>query len=231
MNGLKHYLVYLITNTVNGKIYVGKHETFDPDDDYMGSGDLLKRAQAKYGLDKFTKTILADFDEPWSMANMEATIVDEEFVKRKDTYNMMIGGCGGFSYVNKIYTTDRRHEGGKRSAITLAAKAGVSISEFYSNLHKKIWENLSPEQRKKQIEFHTAKVRRYYITHKSTFLGKHHTNESKAKIGKANSKYQSGVGNSQYGTHWWRDPITGESHKFRDGDSIPQGWIRGRKIH
>ena len=100
MNGLKHYLVYLITNTVNGKIYIGKHETYDPDDDYMGSGKLVKTAQRKYGLDKFTKTVLADFDEPWSMNNMEALVVDEEFVKRKDTYNIKVGGDGGFDYIN-----------------------------------------------------------------------------------------------------------------------------------
>lgn len=50
MNDLKHYLVYLITNTVDKKIYIGKHETYDPNDDYMGSGTILKRAQAKYGI-------------------------------------------------------------------------------------------------------------------------------------------------------------------------------------
>ena len=40
----KYYLVYKTTNLVNGKIYIGKHETDNLNDGYLGSGKLLKRA-------------------------------------------------------------------------------------------------------------------------------------------------------------------------------------------
>lgn len=36
-----HYTVYVITNNINRKVYIGKHQTKDINDDYMGSGKLL----------------------------------------------------------------------------------------------------------------------------------------------------------------------------------------------
>ena len=38
------YIIYKITNLVNGYIYIGQHGTNNINDDYMGSGRALKRA-------------------------------------------------------------------------------------------------------------------------------------------------------------------------------------------
>lgn len=56
-----HYLIYKVTNNINGKIYIGCHKTEDIEDSYMGSGKYLKRAIEKNGLENFTKEILYDF--------------------------------------------------------------------------------------------------------------------------------------------------------------------------
>lgn len=90
-----HYLVYQITNNINGMIYVGKHQTKNINDSYMGSGIYIIRAIKLYGVQNFTKTILFDFDDPIKMDDKEKEIVNEEFVARSDTYNIALGGFGG----------------------------------------------------------------------------------------------------------------------------------------
>ena len=51
----KFNYIYLITNTLNNKIYVGKHSTDNLDDGYMGSGKIIIRAIKKYNKENFTK--------------------------------------------------------------------------------------------------------------------------------------------------------------------------------
>ena len=53
MKQYKHYMIYKITNTINGKIYIGKHKCDDLDDGYFGSGKRLWIAINKYGLENF----------------------------------------------------------------------------------------------------------------------------------------------------------------------------------
>ena len=82
------YTIYKITNSVNGKIYIGSHKTTDINDNYMGSGKYLKYAQNKYGIDNFVKTILFVFDTPELMYKKEAELVNECFLLKENTYNL-----------------------------------------------------------------------------------------------------------------------------------------------
>ena len=88
-----HY-TYRTTNTINGKIYVGKHSTSNLDDGYIGSGKALNRAFVKHGKNNFTREILEFFGSSEEAFAAEAKIVNDEFVLREDTYNMKPGGFG-----------------------------------------------------------------------------------------------------------------------------------------
>ena len=73
------HLVYLTTNLVNSKIYVGVHSTYNPDDGYLGSGKTLKKAIKKYGESNFKRQILHFCLDKHQMNYWETFIVDEIF--------------------------------------------------------------------------------------------------------------------------------------------------------
>ena len=95
-----HYIIYKTINLINGKIYIGKHQTNDLNDDYLGSGTRLARAIEKYGIENFKREILHVLGSKEEMDQKEREIVDEDFLLRDDVYNAKLGGGGGWDFVN-----------------------------------------------------------------------------------------------------------------------------------
>lgn len=107
-------IVYLTINIKNLNIYVGVHMTENPYvfDGYLGCGikgpncyqfkhpkTPFQHAVKKYGFDSFKRITLYIFDNYDDALLKEAEIVNEEFIKRKDTYNCALGGNG--SVINR----------------------------------------------------------------------------------------------------------------------------------
>lgn len=91
----KYHYLYKITNMINGKIYIGIHSTTDLNDRYMGSGKKLLNAFKKYGIKNFNKEILCFCNTREEICQLEKEIVNEEFIKREDVYNLNTGGQYG----------------------------------------------------------------------------------------------------------------------------------------
>jgi hypothetical protein len=87
-----HYTIYKITNHTNGKYYIGRHATKDVNDSYMGSGIGIKNAINKYGIENFTKEIIAETENADALWDLEKEIVNEDVVKDPMSYNMSYGG-------------------------------------------------------------------------------------------------------------------------------------------
>lgn len=99
---MKYHVIYKVTNLKNEKIYVGYHSTSNLEDDYLGSGKLIKKAIEKYGPENFKREILHVFDNMEEALSKEREIVTEEFINDERTYNLQIGGWGGWNYINKL---------------------------------------------------------------------------------------------------------------------------------
>lgn len=208
-----YYTVYKITNQVDGKIYIGSHKTKDLNDSYMGSGKYLKYAQEKYGIDKFTKEILFVFECAEEMYAKEAELVTEEFLATENTYNLKIGGFGGFDHINS--DDSKRIQKNKKAAKVTQTKHGDKLST---------WGKKGGASR---IKKHGL-CEKFHEAGKTSMKGKHHTEDAKQKISEKNSLNQRGHKNSQFGSMWITDGI---SNKKVPKDSIvPEGWYKGRRV-
>jgi 3-oxoacyl-ACP reductase-like protein len=218
-----YYTIYKITNKLNGKIYIGKHQTKDLNDGYMGSGKYLKRAIEKYGIENFSKEILNVFDNEEKMNAEEAKIVTEEFVKDNNNYNLCIGGEGGFSYINS--------NGLNVDIVEQRSRNQNMVSQWSKNANdiKKLKLKNDLIFKETYLKNMSNGVKKYIHENGHWWNGKTHTEETKRKISEANSNHQMGKDNSQYGTMWITDGINNKKIK-KDVDFIPDGWYKGRKI-
>ena len=209
-----NYLIYKITNKVNGKIYIGKHKTEDENDDYFGSSSLLKRAMKKHGKQNFVKEIIHRLASEDEMNKTEASIVNKDFVLREDTYNLVVGGEGSWEYVNK-----NRLNGS-------SAKSKKWVDSTKSNwkpMKNKFLDMIHNDAAFKKRFSESIKAR--YARDGHPWDGRKHSTESKLKMA---SHDRSGNKSPSFGRMWINNGI--ENKKIPSDQSMPDGFVRGRLL-
>ena len=223
-----YYLIYKTTNKINGKYYIGMHKTNNIDDDYIGSGTYFRKALKKYGRENFEREILEFCNSEEEMRKAEIRYITEDVVNDKNSYNLKLGGSGGWDYVNKILTDS------ERKRITK-----IALDGFKEKFKDPVWRERYCQNMKKIFSSEAIKnkmskeQKEYFKTPPGTWTGKHHTEKSKKKIGEANSKSQRGIKNSQYGTCWISNTLIKKSIKINKEflfEYIIEGWIKKRII-
>ena len=91
----KYHYLYKITNKLTDQFYIGIHSTNNLNDNYMGSGTLLKRDYKIYGRDNFTKEIIKFFDNRSDLIKYEQEIINEELLRDPLCINITKGGIAG----------------------------------------------------------------------------------------------------------------------------------------
>ena len=183
----------------------------------MGSGKLITRAIKKYGIENFTKEILHVLQTEAEMNAKEKELVTEELCQSTKTYNLCVGGHGGFSYIN-------------RNAFNLSPKRNLDLGAAKK---KQDWLRANdPDWVEKNRTLKRTVIKKY--VHEKyphgIWLGKSHSEESKQKIGAANKGKGIGVNNSQSGTCWVTNGI--ENKKIKQevlSEWIAKGFYKGRR--
>ena len=202
----QYYYIYKTINVINGKYYIGMHSTDNLNDGYIGSGTRLKRSIMKYGKENFKTEILEFLPTKEELIKREKDIINEDVLNDPNSMNLQPGGGGGLS-----------GEEHKRKFLHAGGMSALPRLEIYRKIHLEKLKN-DEEYR----EFYRSKLKggnKYW-------QGKHHRDETKKKIGEANSIKQKGNLNSQFGTCWITNGI--ENKKVKKENEIPAGWVLGR---
>ena len=215
INTYMYYYVYQITNLLSNKVYVGKHKSAKHpfENQYYGSGKQIIAAIKKYGIENFKKEVLQYCSSMEEMADKEAEVVTEDFVKRSDTYNMHKGGLGGWDHYNgtKEHSINSS-KGGKKAAKQLnefIAEQKANNTEWWENWYNKVCES------NKELSLRTQ-----------TPETKDKRRDTFTKIG-----HSQGEKNSQFGKIWISNILTKEVKRITLNEVIPESWVRGKKGH
>lgn len=93
---MKYYYIYKITNKVNGKIYIGKRTTGTKpeEDNYLGSGKMIKWAINKYWKENFKKEVL-ELCTKDNLSEREIYYIELYNCRNNEIgYNIIEGGYG-----------------------------------------------------------------------------------------------------------------------------------------
>ena len=147
-------IIYKTTNIINNKFYIGIHSTNKIEDDYLGSGKLLKKAIKKYGVNNFKREILFNYKNRILADKKEKEIVNKEFIKNNLTYNLALGGRSGPGLSNKGYKHTKEaikkiSESSKRPC-SYAKKIKIGNANRNNKMSKDVIENNS----KLRIEYY-----------------------------------------------------------------------------
>jgi hypothetical protein len=210
----KFHYIYKITNTKNGKYYIGMHSTDNIDDGYFGSGKRLRNSIRKHGKDSHDKEILEYLDDGISLIEREVELVNEDLLKDPMCMNLLLGGTGGITEGVNEWSNEMQRELSKR---------GNARLKFLRENDKEWVKKLSE---KRSIIGKIRSENGGNINFINSFKNKNHTQKTKDEIGAKSSISQTGEKNSQFGTIWVNNCLT--EKKINSSTAIEEGWKRGR---
>ena len=92
INKFKFHFVYIITNLINSKQYVGDHSTNNINDNYLGGGSYIKRSIKNHGKENFKREILEYFDTKQEAFNAQEKYIIQYNTLAPNGYNLSTKG-------------------------------------------------------------------------------------------------------------------------------------------
>ena len=162
--------IYITTNMVNGKKYIGQKKFGRKWEDYLGSGKYFKNALNKYGKDYFKREIIAIAYNKDKLDELEiGFIMEHDATNSSEYYNISRGGGSNAG----IFVSQET-----RNKISSANKGKIVSEETRQKLRDANIGKTRSEETKLKMSGTGGVNHQCY--------GKEHSEETKRKISKAN---------------------------------------------
>lgn len=237
--------IYMFTNLLNNKRYIGKHKYHKPelDKNYLTSGKIITESIKKHGLDNFKQEIIDIADSLEELNEKESYYIREFKTRHPDGYNLTDGGDGApnldeDSRKKLAYwagkkqsdeSKEKRRESLKKVKRTPEWLAKMSAS---NKKHKPSdLTRLRSSERHKgshwcnngSIEIMLECAREIPEGYK---LGRLKSNKPKKKLGPKNPETIKKISDKKRGSKWYNNGIY--EQMIHPEDIIPDGFIPGR---
>lgn len=184
-------VIYKTTNLINGKIYIGQDTKNNQN--YLGSGKILKYSINKYGKDNFIKEILEYCKNIDELNEREKYWITElNSTNREIGYNVTFGGQSGWMLGLKHTEDTKLNYSIKRKGVLIGEKNGMYGKKHTDESKKKMsnpkFGSDNGMYGKKHSEETKNKMSNKLIGEANPFYGKKHSEETKQKMSETAKK-------------------------------------------
>jgi len=232
---LQTYYIYEITYNGDGRNYIGQrhcplNKTPETDTSYMGKGKHILAAEKKYGIENFSKRILAICYTQEILDILEIEYIRLYKQIGKAEFNIAPGGLGGKG--NWLYLSEIRQIEIKRK-ISLANKGKIITEEQRKNISEKLKGRPSPNKGHKANLETKRKMseivkKRYQNPEERKKTGEKVKNSEKYKISRKNPEFRKRMSDINKGRHLSEESRRKMSEKAKGRKWTPE--MRERMI-
>jgi len=171
-----HGFIYITTNMIDGKRYIGQKIFNKGWEVYLGSGKHFKRAIKKYGKENFSREIIAIAYSKEELDKLHNAVESDDY------YNLCDGGIGTTGFTHSEETKQKQSEANKGEKSYIYGK---QLSEEIKNKmsRSKLGKQLSEETKQKMSDAQRSRSKNI------PKYNRQRSKKSEAKIGKNNPMY------------------------------------------
>lgn len=171
--------IYMTTNLINNKIYIGQHKSKLYNPKYLGSGKLIRRAIEKYGKENFKNELIDTAETLEELCEKEIYwIKEKKALQVQGNYNILKGGQFGdvtYGLSQEEYKKYCDKLKGKNNPMYKSGERGIHPKGMLGKHHKdETKKRISQATRGKNNPMYNISPHSFKNGHPRGMKGKHH---------------------------------------------------------